>query len=452
MDSVSSRNKYGTSVRNGNFVVNMNIAPIIGDLLAFGCLIGAFSFLRHKRLIDDLPTSKTLGLFIGLAELKGTAESDKPLTSHLAEISCVLYRWKVEEHWSRTVTIVGPKGVPTTRHESGWKTVANGEQLAPFYLKDDTGVIRIIPQGAEIEDKEVFDKTCKRTDPLYFAKGPGNEIANSDHQRRFRETAILLHAPLYIMGQAREREDIVAAEIARDKKSPMFIISTRTEKQVSSSHGRWFWGLIVSGLLAAVGGLSVEDFFLKQGPAGKWQPYAIAVGGFLFILALGWLWMVYNSLIHLRQRVRQGWAQVDVQLKRRNDLIPNLVQVVKGYATHESELQELLTKLRQQITATPPGVNGPDYAGFIPTLRVTVERYPDLKAGELFLKLQRELADTEQRIALARDYFNQITTFYNTRLEIVPDTFLAKMMKLRPQTLMSAADFERAPVQVDLVS
>jgi hypothetical protein len=75
-----------------------------------------------------------------------------------------------------------------------------------------------------------------------------------------------------------------------------------------------------------------------------------------------------------------------------------------------------------------------------------------LKASELFLKLQKELSDTEQRIALARDYFNQIVTFYNTRLEIIPDTFLAKMMQMKPYTLMGTADFERAPVKVDLVS
>jgi hypothetical protein len=81
-----------------------------------------------------------------------------------------------------------------------------------------------------------------------------------------------------------------------------------------------------------------------------------------------------------------------------------------------------------------------------------MENYPDLKASQLFLKLQTELTDTEQRIALARDYFNQIVTFYNTRLQIIPDTVLAKMMRLKPQTLMSDADFERAPVQVKLVS
>ena len=429
----------------------MNISIIIGGLIALICLIAAFYFLRKKRLVDDTPTSKTLGVFIGLAELKGTAESDQPLTSYLAAAPCVLYKWKVEEHWSRTVTSVGPKGV-TVRHESGWTTVAKGEQLPAFYLKDDTGVIRIVPQGAEIQDKEIYSKTCKRTDPLYFGKGPQDEIANSDHQRRFIETAILLHANLYIMGQAREREDIVAAEIAHDKKTPMFLISTRTEKQVSSGLGIVFWVWMIVGLLAACGGVLIGNLVLNPGNPGEWPPYIITIGAYLFILALGWAWTVYNSLVNLCQRVKQGWSQVDIQLKRRNDLIPNLVQVVEGYSAHESGLQELVAKLRQQLTATPPGVAGPDYTGFMPTLRVTIESYPELKASDLFLKLQKELVDTEQCIALARDYFNQIVTFYNTRLEIVPDTLLAKIMRLKPQTLMSAADFERAPVNVDLVS
>jgi hypothetical protein len=430
----------------------MNISIITGVIIALACLVAAFGFLRRKRLVDDMPTSKTLGVFIGLAELKGTAESEKPLTSYLAGVPCVLFKWKIEEHWSRTVTGIGAKGMPTTRRESGWTTVAKDEQLPPFYLKDDTGVIRIIPDGAEIQDKEIFNKTCKHSDPLYFSKGPLKEIANSDHERRFIETAVPLHANLYIMGQSREREDIVAAEIAKDKKAPMFLISTRTEKQISSGLGTWFWVLMIIGLLVIGGGVWIGNLVLHPYQPVDGQPFMIAIGGYLLITALGWVWMVYNSLVNLRLRVRQSWAQVDIELKRRNDLIPNLVQVVEGYAAHESTLQELVTKLRQQMSATPPGVEGPDYAGFMPTLRAAVESYPDLKASDLFLKLQNELSETEQRIALARDYFNQIVTFYNTRLEIVPDTFLAKVMQLKPQTLMGAAGFERAPVIVDLAS
>jgi len=429
----------------------MNISVIIGCVIALLCVLMAFRFLRKKRLIDDMPTSKTLGVFIGLAELKGRAESDQPLTSYLAAKQCVLYSWKVEEHWSRTVTTMTSKGMQT-RHESGWTTVAKNDVLPPFYLKDDMGIIRIVPQGAEIQDLQIFSKTCKHDDPLYFSKGPLPEIANSDHERRFVETAILLHSNLYVMGQARERADMVAAEIAKDKKAPIFLISTRTEKQISSSLSGGFWGWMIAGLLAAVGGVWIGNLVLNPGMPQAWPPFVIAAGGYLLIIALGWVWTVFNSLVNLQQRVKQGWSQVDIQLKRRNDLIPNLVQVVEGYAAHEQGLQELVTKLRGQLSATPPGVEGPDYAGFMPTFRVVVENYPDLKASELFLKLQNELTDTEQRIALARDYYNQIVTFYNTRLEVVPDTFLAKMMGLKAATLMEAADFERAPMVVHLVS
>jgi hypothetical protein len=133
-------------------------------------------------------------------------------------------------------------------------------------------------------------------------------------------------------------------------------------------------------------------------------------------------------------------------------LIPSLVAAVAGYRDYESETQKLITELRGQAEATPPGVAGPDFKGVAPMLRVIIERYPDLKANESFLRLQQALVDAEQRIALARDYFNDIATFYNTRLAIVPDRFVAGLARLRPATLMSAADFERAPVQVKLAS
>jgi hypothetical protein len=256
---------------------------------------------------------------------------------------------------------------------------------------------------------------------------------------------------LYVVGQARERQDVVAAEIVYDKNAPMFLISTRTEKQISAGYGRWFWVFFVLGLMCAIGGAVARDM-LSYDTGLSWQPFVIASAGFLAVLAVGWVWAVYNSLINLRNRMKQGWSQVDVQLKRRHDLIPNLVKAVEGYRDYESETQRVITELRGQAEATPPGVSGPDFKGMAPMLRAVIERYPELKASESFLKLQRALEDTEQRIALARDYFNDIATFYNTRLEIVPDRFAAGLARLRPATLMSATDFERAPVQVKLAS
>ena len=218
---------------------------LIGSLAALGCLVGLFVCLHRKRLIDDLPTSKTQGVFIGMSELKGTAESETPLTSYLGAVRCVWYDWKVEEHWSRTVTYTDSKGVHT-RTESGWTKVAGGVENPPFYLKDDTGVLRIVPEGANVHAVSTFDRTCGMKDPLYYAKGPLSAIANSTHKRRFKESALALHVMLYVMGQARERKDVVAAEIARSKGAPIFVISTRTEKQLSSGYVWmiWLWGVL----------------------------------------------------------------------------------------------------------------------------------------------------------------------------------------------------------------
>jgi hypothetical protein len=438
----------------------MDISPLvpvlIGSLLAIGCLAAAYYFYYRKRIIDDLPTSKTQGVFIGLAELKGTAESEFPLTSYLAELKCVQYSWQVEEHWRRTVTETyhDARGRTRTRTktESGWTRVAHGGESKPFYLKDETGVIRIVPEGARIQGNVSFDKTVSPASPLYYSKCQAGAIANSTYQRRFHETAIPLHVMLYVMGQAREREDVVAAEIARDKASPMFLVSTRSEKQISRGYGRWFLFLAVLGLVIALGSGAGWAVLIRTGGDISWQPFVVMAAGYLIILVLIWVWTTYNSLINLHHRVEQGWSQVEVQLKRRHDLIPNLVLVVEAYRKHESETQMVLAELRRQMEATPSGVSGPDFKGIAPLLQVTIERYPDLKASESFLKLQQSLVDTEQRIALARDYYNDIATFFNTRLEIIPDRYAAALAGLHPRALMSAAEFERAPVRVSLAT
>lgn len=428
------------------------LSIVLGGLGALGCLIGAFRALRRKRLIDDVPTSKAQGVFIGLTELKGTAESEIPLTSYLAGTRCVQYAWQVDEHWSSTVheTYTDAEGhtQTRTRTESGWTKVAGGGQSTPFYLKDDTGVIRVVPEGATIHSITVFNETCSPNSDLYYGKGPAHGVPDSTHRRRFHETALPLHTTLYVMGQAHERKDVVAAEIAYDKDASMFVISTRTEKHLSTGYARWFWFWLILGLAVAIGGTVGWSMLVKENIA--WQSLVAATGGFIVALLLSWVWAVYNSLINLHHMVEQGWSQVDVQLKRRYDLIPNLLETVRGYRAYESEIQKMLAEMRTQTEATPPGVAGPDFKGMTPPLNVIMERYPELKANESFLRLQQALVDAEQRIALARDYFNNIATFYNTRLGIIPDRFVAALARLRPRTLMTAADFERAPIQVRL--
>ena len=428
--------------------------PLIGALLAVAALFAAFRDGRRRRLIENLPTSKTTGVFIGLVELKGTAESAEPLTSYLAGAACVQYAWTVEEHWSRTVTETetDSKGNTrtVTRHESGWTRVGNGGDEILFYLQDDCGLLLVRPAGAKIEPVKIFDETCGIGNPLYYGKGPSGAIGNSDFRRRFVETALPLKANLYIVGQARERQDMVAPEIAADQNAPMYLISTRTEEQVASGMRWGARGFEFLGLIAAVGCMVWRDLALNVDPAPRIPLYLAIAIVFFAVAGLAWVWMVFNSFVDLRQRVRQAWSLVDIQLKRRFDLIPNLVNCVTGYRDHEAQLQTELAALRAQLQATAPGVAGPDHGAVSNTVIAIAERYPELKANDAFLSLQKTLSDTEQRIALARSYFNEIATHYNTRLQTVPEGFVARLGAMKPQPLMAANDFERAPVTVDL--
>lgn len=412
-------------------------------------LWGSLRLRRRQRLLADLPTSKANGVFIGLVELKGSAESAEPLRSHLTERACVHYRFEVQEHWSRTVTETvtdkDGKTETTTREESGWKTVAQGGDTQSFYVKDDTGAVLVRPHGATLEPQTVFDQTVTRGDPLYYAKGPRSAAADSTHRRRFVEYAIPLHAPVYVVGQARERSDMIAPEIARDDAAPLFLISTRSEEKVQGGQalGSWICWLLGLGCAIAAGAMVTHE--RQPGSAGP----LVATGAvYLALWGVGWVWMVFNSLVSLRNRVRQGWSLIDVQLKRRHDLIPSLVGTVAGLSAHEQTTQTAIAALRAQLGATPPGVAGPDFEGVAGALRVVVERYPTLTAQEEFGRLQRALVETEQRIALARAYYNDIATYFATRLEQVPDRWVARLAAMQPEPLWEAENFERAPVSV----
>ncbi|MGI5869295.1 MAG: LemA family protein [Kiritimatiellia bacterium] len=429
-------------------------ALTIGAGLAALCLGSAFRAARRKRLVNNLPTSPTTGVFIGLVELKGTAEAEAAQPCFLADLPCVYHRWEVQERWTRqtTETVRDAKGNTSTRTktESGWKTVAKGGRTMPFYLRDDAGVIRIQPEGAEIHADVVFSETCSPRDALYYAKGPRAAIANSDHRRRFAEYAIPLHASIYVMGQARERDDMVAPEIAANEHAPVFLISTRTEEQVAVGHAGAYWGMLALGLLLALGAMALQlhlhDFVGADHP----RPFVHVAGAFAVAVLLGWTWMAYNSLVELRQRVRQAWANIDVQLKRRAELIPRLVETVVGLRDHERTIQTQLARLRAETLATTPGQAGPEPSACGASIAAIVEHYPELVTNDAFLALSQELAATEDRIAMARDYFNSIATFYNTRLETLPEMFVARLGGLRRRPLMDLRDFEREPISISL--
>jgi len=172
----------------------------------------------------------------------------------------------------------------------------------------------------------------------------------------------------------------------------------------------------------------------------------------ILILVVLWFVATYNSFINLKNRVENAWAQIDVQLKRRYDLIPNLVETVKGYAAHEKEIFEKLGELRAKaIGATSVkdiGDTNNQISATLKTLFAIAENYPELKANENFLKLQEELTNTENKIAFARQFYNDIVMQYNAKQQRIPDMFVARMMNLTPKEYYPVEEEARGPVKV----
>ena len=180
----------------------------------------------------------------------------------------------------------------------------------------------------------------------------------------------------------------------------------------------------------------------------KWWIILIIV----LVLLVLWVISTYNKLIALRNRVKDQWAQIDVQLKRRFDLIPNLVETVKGYTKHESETLEAVIKARNTyVTAGTPEAQmkaDGELTQAISKLFALTESYPDLKANTNFQHLQEELTQTESKIASARQFYNDTVMLYNNKVSMVPSNIIASLFKFNKEAFFEANETERQNVQV----
>jgi len=174
--------------------------------------------------------------------------------------------------------------------------------------------------------------------------------------------------------------------------------------------------------------------------------------GMVVIIGL-WLMGVYNGLVALRQKVRNAWAQIDVQLQRRHDLIPNLVNTVKGYASHEKGTLEAVINARAKATSvTLPAdkikAEG-ELSSALARLLAVSEAYPDLKANQNFLALQEELGSTENRISFSRQAYNDAVTQINTRIQTFPAVMVAGMLGFKEEPFFEAPPEERKAPKVE---
>lgn len=178
-----------------------------------------------------------------------------------------------------------------------------------------------------------------------------------------------------------------------------------------------------------------------------------------------WIWIVigvvllliiflisnYNKLVSLRNKVKDQWAQIDVQLKRRFDLIPNLVEIVKGYVKHEKETLESVIAARNSFTNASTSEDeikaSNELTNAIGKLFAIAEAYPDLKANTSFLDLQKQLAEIEDKISYARQFYNDNVLEYKNKLEMFPSNIIASMFGFKPETFFEANETERENVQ-----
>ena len=172
----------------------------------------------------------------------------------------------------------------------------------------------------------------------------------------------------------------------------------------------------------------------------------------IIVIIVMYVISVHNNLVALRNRVKDQWAQIDVQLKRRFDLIPNLVETVKGYTKHESETLENVIKARNTyLSATTPEDQikaNNELSNVVTKLFALSESYPDLKANTNFMQLQDELKDVENKIASAIQFYNDTVLQYNNKIEMFPSNIIAGMFNFKRETFFEAAAAERENVQV----
>jgi len=185
--------------------------------------------------------------------------------------------------------------------------------------------------------------------------------------------------------------------------------------------------------------------------------YALLAIAVLAAVLLFLLLKTYNGLIKMRNAVQSGWSDIDVQLTRRHDLVPNLVEAVKGYMTHERETLEAVTRARTEAVSATGGATLATRAvaemaltGAVSNLFAASERYPALKASQQFLLLQEQITSTENRIAFARQHYNECVRKYNTAQAEFPRNLLAGSMGFRPAALFTADAGDRSNAQVKI--
>jgi hypothetical protein len=414
---------------------------LIPAVISIALLLWWRSAMLFKRTVEDVPTSKVKGVFIGLNEVKGKVKLDEPLQTYLTESPTVWYNWSIQEHWERIETYTDSKGNRRTRKRSGWKTVDSGGSFQSFFLVDDTGELLVNPAEAKVDAPSTLSLRCGPSDSMYYDKGPSGSIMNSTHRRRFTEHAIQPGDDLYVLGSAKLRDEVAAPMIVHKEGERYFFISTKSESQIVRGKGILSVLLIIFAAVAALAvpvvgisattGMEPMEAFLQN-------PLWELLAAFVFSLMLGFLYLtlLYNGLVRVRNRLQLAFSLIEVQLKRRHDLIPQLLECVKGAASHEREVHAMVAETRAEAMKWGPASKDLNQEmskaqPVVGHLFALSEAYPDLRVDTNFKSFMEQLTDTEDRIALARAFYNDSLLALQDRLMTFPDVMVANWFRFQ---------------------
>lgn len=483
------------------FTIGSLLCLIPTGAFALFMLYGGYERLKKKRLLENVPTSKIAGVTFGLNEVKGKAIGDPPMKAPLSDEDAVFYMYRVEEHkkhagdavdgdWSADPEASENRSMFDVAHLEGqdnfeaddrWTVLDYGKKVSQFYLEDDTGRIRVRPTTKSLVELDsdfltvdliqflgepTLDHTCGPDDPMFYEKGPPDRSERKKGKRRFREWTVPHGGDVYVMGPVRVREDIVEPEMAADPDlvgmDHQFFLSTDSETDLGKRYFRdssknygcalpflvfTSWIYVAIGTVGGWSSIVVPNIFVATG---------LAVGGWGMGIAALYLKTVYDGLVELRHRVDRSWAMLDVELKRRHDLIPRLVEIVEAMAGHEQQLHKAATKAR--ATGVPSAGDTPqagrkidEQTAALDGIFAIAEDYPDIKADRHFQTLMEELSRSEKKIALARQFYNDSVERLNNRVGTIPDIFVAPLARAKKGEFLSFEEFEKKPIDIELI-
>jgi len=403
---------------------------ISGLVIAIGGIYFTKEFLKAEKIIfeiESLPLLKTDEATEGVPFAgEGIVEAEKILKSPYTNTPCVYFHAIKEKYVERG-------------KRSYWEIIENIALFVPFYIKDKRGKLKV--DLTNLDDDFSGYKIPKRNIP-----DPKNSEVDCDallkHHPCIETKKSIFHFPIksryrisefvlkpgtkvFVYGMvSRKNGQLVLHE---DERNPL-IISKKNRDQYVQEFYRGGNLVYLCHFLVAAGftlSLLAINYFLKLDPI---KILILIFAGNAIILGSA-IFSIYNRIITLKNRALNSLSNLDVELKRRADLIPNIVEVVKGYARHESEIQRIVAESRAKIIFSKELKK--EKEPVIPSLVAAIENYPNLRASENFQFLMKVLVDTEERIAYCREFYNRTVRKYNTLLKQIPFLFVSSILGMK---------------------